>query len=136
MMYVASGTLTCRVDPAAQSSVVEKLTRGDQVDAGETQGDWVKLDRIGEDCWVVHRFLSESPPPIETEPASPINRLYSSLPSDGPASLASPSTGRSCGAKWKCGQMDSCSEAYHYLNDCGVGRLDGDGDGVPCESIC
>ncbi|MBR2270187.1 excalibur calcium-binding domain-containing protein [Sphingobium yanoikuyae] len=32
--------------------------------------------------------------------------------------------------------MDSCAEAYHYLNDCGVGRLDGDGDGVPCESIC
>ncbi|MFB9061263.1 MULTISPECIES: excalibur calcium-binding domain-containing protein [Sphingobium] len=32
--------------------------------------------------------------------------------------------------------MDSCSEAYHYLNECGLSRLDGDGDGVPCESIC
>ncbi|MBZ9648449.1 excalibur calcium-binding domain-containing protein [Sphingobium sp. 3R8] len=32
--------------------------------------------------------------------------------------------------------MSSCEEAYHYLNECGVGRLDGDGDGVPCESIC
>ena len=33
-------------------------------------------------------------------------------------------------------EMDSCSEAYYYLNTCGVGSLDRDKDGVPCESIC
>jgi hypothetical protein len=41
-----------------------------------------------------------------------------------------------CGSKRLCRQMNSCQEAYHYLNECGVGRLDRDGDGVPCESIC
>ncbi|MCK9635993.1 MAG: thermonuclease family protein [Methylobacter tundripaludum] len=44
--------------------------------------------------------------------------------------------GDSCGSKTKCGEMTSCSEAQHYLNDCGLNRLDRDHDGVPCESIC
>jgi hypothetical protein len=45
-------------------------------------------------------------------------------------------TARTCGDKRTCGQMDSCAEARHYLTECGIGRLDGDGDGVPCESLC
>jgi len=42
----------------------------------------------------------------------------------------------SCGTKRKCGEMASCAEARFYLEQCGVKRLDGDGDGVPCESLC
>ena len=42
----------------------------------------------------------------------------------------------SCGEKNRCSQMTSCDEANYHLNQCGLGRLDGDGDGVPCESIC
>nr|WP_313093078.1 thermonuclease family protein [Moraxella sp. CTOTU48268] len=45
-------------------------------------------------------------------------------------------SGSSCGSKRYCKQMTTCAEARHYLNDCGVSRLDRDGDGVPCESIC
>lgn len=41
-----------------------------------------------------------------------------------------------CGSKRYCREMTSCAEAKHYLNVCGVSRLDRDGDGVPCESIC
>lgn len=41
-----------------------------------------------------------------------------------------------CSGKTVCGQMNSCAEAYFYLKSCGVKRLDGDKDGVPCESIC
>ena len=41
-----------------------------------------------------------------------------------------------CGSKDTCGEMDSCSEAYYYLNTCGVGSLDRDKDGIPCESLC
>ncbi len=41
-----------------------------------------------------------------------------------------------CGVKWKCSQMTSCAEAVYQLRTCGLGRLDGDGDGVPCEKIC
>lgn len=41
-----------------------------------------------------------------------------------------------CGAKKTCGEMTSCTEAKHYLNVCGVSRLDNDKDGIPCESLC
>jgi endonuclease YncB( thermonuclease family) len=44
-------------------------------------------------------------------------------------------TGR-CGSKRTCGQMGSCAEARFFLEQCGLTRLDGDGDGVPCESLC
>lgn len=35
-----------------------------------------------------------------------------------------------------CAQMISCQEAKFYLNSCGISRLDGDKDGMPCETIC
>jgi len=41
-----------------------------------------------------------------------------------------------CGAKRYCREMRSCEEAMFYLTECGLSRLDGDSDGVPCESIC
>ena len=41
-----------------------------------------------------------------------------------------------CGVKRYCKQMDSCEEAYFYLRQCGLQRLDGDHDGVPCEALC
>ncbi len=40
-----------------------------------------------------------------------------------------------CGQKRTCSEMASCSEAKFYLAKCGL-PIDGDGDGVPCESIC
>lgn len=39
-------------------------------------------------------------------------------------------------AKSTCSQMKSCKEAYFYLNQCGIYKLDGDGDGIPCNTIC
>ena len=41
-----------------------------------------------------------------------------------------------CGDKAFCRDMDSCKEARHYLTECGQTQLDGDQDGIPCESIC
>jgi len=41
-----------------------------------------------------------------------------------------------CGKKHLCRQMMSCEEAKIYLLQCGVQTLDGNGDGVPCESLC
>ena len=41
-----------------------------------------------------------------------------------------------CGQKQYCSQMTSCEEAKFYLDVCGLIRLDGDGDGVPCEKLC
>jgi Excalibur calcium-binding domain len=38
--------------------------------------------------------------------------------------------------KSKCNDMISCDEAKFYLNSCGMARLDGDGDGRPCNALC
>ncbi|MCE3028586.1 excalibur calcium-binding domain-containing protein [Salinicola sp. DM10] len=32
--------------------------------------------------------------------------------------------------------MRSCEEARYHLTQCGNARLDGDGDGTPCEALC
>jgi endonuclease YncB( thermonuclease family) len=44
--------------------------------------------------------------------------------------------GFACAGKRTCGAMTSCAEARFYLEQCGVTRLDGDHDGVPCEKLC
>jgi endonuclease YncB( thermonuclease family) len=41
-----------------------------------------------------------------------------------------------CGTKRYCKEMSSCEEARYYLENCGLSRLDGDGDGIPCETLC
>ena len=41
-----------------------------------------------------------------------------------------------CGSKQYCRQMMSCDEAKFYLDVCGLSRLDGNSDGVPCENLC
>ena len=62
-------------------------------------------------------------------------KLHPSTPA-GPAAghSAAPSSG--CGNKTHCSEMSSCEEAKYYLVQCGVKSLDGNGDGVPCESLC
>jgi len=39
-----------------------------------------------------------------------------------------------CEGKTHCSQMSSCKEAKFYQNNCPGTKMDGDGDGVPCES--
>ncbi len=41
-----------------------------------------------------------------------------------------------CGTKTRCAEMDTCEEAIAYLHTCDVDTIDGDGDGIPCESLC
>ena len=52
------------------------------------------------------------------------------------AGLDEPGESFTCGTKRYCREMASCAEARSYLEECGLARLDGDGDGVPCEAIC
>lgn len=41
-----------------------------------------------------------------------------------------------CGGRKHCSEMSSCEEARHYLVQCGIRSLDGNGDGIPCEKLC
>lgn len=40
----------------------------------------------------------------------------------------------SCDGRRYCSQMTSCKEATYFLRNCPGTEMDGDGDGVPCES--
>lgn len=43
-------------------------------------------------------------------------------------------SGFRCEGKTRCSQMSSCDEATFYLQNCPGTEMDGDRDGVPCES--
>ena len=45
-------------------------------------------------------------------------------------------SGFQCGTKRTCMEMTSCAEAKFHLTQCGLKRLDGDGDGIPCNGLC
>ncbi|WP_458098151.1 thermonuclease family protein [Roseomonas sp. WA12] len=66
------------------------------------------------------------------------NGQASTAPTITPPQRPTPSaaSGFTCGAKRYCREMTSCAEARFYLSQCGLSRLDGDGDGVPCETLC
>lgn len=52
------------------------------------------------------------------------------------SSTGKPAADTRCGSKRYCREMTSCEEAKFYLRQCGRSSLDGDRDGVPCESLC
>ncbi|MGK9164924.1 excalibur calcium-binding domain-containing protein [Inquilinus limosus] len=95
--------------------------------------------------WVSGRFLGpvdtvEAPPPTatattRTAPAARPATLFEAPQQEAPVrQTRRAGSGFTCGGKRTCGQMNSCAEANFYLNQCGLYRLDRDGDGRPCES--
>lgn len=53
-----------------------------------------------------------------------------------PTARSPRSTGFQCGTRFRCGDMRSCEEAMFHMRQCGLSRLDGDNDGIPCEKLC
>ncbi|MGE0086173.1 MAG: excalibur calcium-binding domain-containing protein [Desulfococcaceae bacterium] len=39
-----------------------------------------------------------------------------------------------CDGRTRCSQMTSCEEAMFFINNCPDTKMDGDNDGIPCES--
>lgn len=50
------------------------------------------------------------------------------------AKLEAPTPRFSCDGRTMCSQMRSCAEATYFLKNCPGTKMDGDGDGEPCES--
>lgn len=57
----------------------------------------------------------------------------SSEPSQ-PATAEAQAPKFNCEGKTHCPEMSSCEEATFYINNCPGTEMDGDNDGVPCES--
>ena len=115
-------------------------SRMDPPDAWEIERNWRikaiqgKGNRFVEDYAVL--FGKATTPPAAPAPVVPTATTPTAPVSATPASAAANPSGWTCGAKTTCGQMTSCEEAKFYLTQCGVTRLDGDGDGIPCASLC
>src|SRR5687767_14666111 len=50
-----------------------------------------------------------------------------------PADTGSVTTRFSCDGRTRCSQMTSCAEAMYFLENCPGVKMDGEGDGIPCE---
>ena len=51
-----------------------------------------------------------------------------------PSNTESATRRYSCQGKIHCSEMTSCEEAMFYQHNCPATKMDGDGDGIPCES--
>ncbi|VTU12856.1 Excalibur calcium-binding domain protein [Variovorax sp. SRS16] len=52
---------------------------------------------------------------------------------DSGSQPASVNTAFRCDGRTYCSQMTSCEEATYFLKNCPGVKMDGNGDGVPCE---
>jgi cold shock CspA family protein len=59
--------------------------------------------------------------------------LSGESPRTSPAAASSAASFR-CDGRTRCSQMTSCAEATYFLQHCPNVRMDGDHDGIPCES--
>lgn len=67
-----------------------------------------------------------------------ITKQFSAIlaPASSPAPQAKPSVNTSrfrCDGRTYCSQMTSCEEATFFINNCPGTKMDGNGDGIPCE---
>ena len=127
--YVSANGLNCRSRGALRSPVVSKLEQGEELQVQARLDGWAQVKSEEGDCWVATRYLSETKP----RPIKAIER---------PQMLASPrrispaaNEGWSCSYRPYCTQISSCAEANYYYRQCGISRLDGDNDGIPCERV-
>lgn len=57
----------------------------------------------------------------------------SSVPATAQASPAAATARFRCDGRTHCSEMRSCEEATYFIKHCPNTKMDGDGDGVPCE---
>ncbi len=94
--------------------------------------DDAKLLALERDARAAKRGLWALP---ASERVPPWKWRHPDAPAD-PAAKPAKDTAFRCGTKTYCREMTTCAEANFYLQKCGLTRLDGDGDGVPCSTLC
>ena len=72
--------------------------------------------------------------PPETETAAPIAVTSANRSPATQQVLPKPAQSFSCDGRQHCSQMRSCEEATFFIRNCPNTKMDGDNDGVPCES--
>jgi hypothetical protein len=68
-----------------------------------------------------------------TYPTSTSSAPSEPSPATATVTSSEPAIAVSCDGRKYCSQMTSCAEAKAFLRSCPGMKMDGDGDGVPCE---
>lgn len=81
--------------------------------------------------YLLPKFNTANTAPV---PLADANSMPSRAPTAGADSIASNGLSFQCDGRRYCSQMTSCDEAKYFLRNCPNTEMDGDHDGVPCES--
>ncbi|WP_033137514.1 excalibur calcium-binding domain-containing protein [Aeromonas finlandensis] len=76
---------------------------------------------------IYSRFSAESMAPLPTPSVSSSGSSFSEVSSQ-------PAQRYQCDGREYCSQMTSCEEATWFLQHCPNTKMDGEGDGIPCEN--
>lgn len=130
-----SGTANLRGGPGTGYAITGTLSAGQTVTVQARNGDWLYLDsNRWVASWVV--TVTGNVAGLPTLAAPPLPTAQPAAPAAQPAQSQPAAPGFVCNCSKTCGSMASCQEAYFQLQQCGCSARDGDGDGVPCETIC
>lgn len=88
----------------------------------------------------IHRLNAEARKRREAEAAKPVASPPAqaatpvpSKPTPSPVPITKSTDAFRCDGRKYCSQMTSCREATYFLKNCPGVKMDGDGDGIPCE---
>lgn len=96
---------------------------------------WFRVDYSGQILFVYSELVSVTPPSPPPPTAVPLVVIPPTAVEAFVPPVSVPQGGGSCpSTSATCGQL-TCEQAYACLA-AGNGRLDRDGDGIPCESVC
>jgi hypothetical protein len=74
--------------------------------------------------------------PAPVQDPAPVSGFSESSEARQPAALPAVETDNArfhCDGRTYCSQMTSCDEAMFFLQNCPGVKMDGEGDGIPCE---
>jgi hypothetical protein len=106
-----------RTVPTVEQLNAERLRLKQQQEAAGKLSDSVASEHRGQ--------ASARPGANSSSPTSPAKQTQASIPAA--------QSSRRCDGRLHCSQMGSCEEAKFFLKQCPGVKMDGDGDGVPCE---
>jgi hypothetical protein len=126
---VVNGTATFQRDPCPSAAPRKPVTK-EKLNA-EHQKTQIQQEKTPANPATA--TATEQRAPILSEPSKPSSRGDSGRPPPTAAPAHPEKSQYKCDGRKYCSQMNSCAEAKYFLTHCPGVRMDGDGNGIPCE---